>query len=34
MMADIPGGRSTTTITTDEDFSLAVKRLKYLREYR
>ncbi|OQE20281.1 hypothetical protein PENFLA_c017G04463 [Penicillium flavigenum] len=34
MMAAIPGGRRATTITTDEDFSLAVKRLKYLREYR
>jgi hypothetical protein len=34
MMDAIPGGRRATTVTTDEDFSLAVKRLKYLREYR
>ncbi|KAJ5604287.1 hypothetical protein N7537_007243 [Penicillium hordei] len=34
MMAAIPGGRCATTVTTDEDFSLAIKRLKYLREYR
>ena len=34
MMAAIPGGRGATTVTTDEDFSLAIKRLKYLREYK
>ncbi|KXG52900.1 uncharacterized protein PGRI_081560 [Penicillium griseofulvum] len=34
MMDAIPGGRRATTVTTDEDFSLAVKRLKYLREYK
>ncbi|KAJ5506954.1 hypothetical protein PEX1_076040 [Penicillium expansum] len=34
MMAAIPGGRRATTVTTDEDFSLAIKRLKYLREYK
>ncbi|KAJ5497562.1 hypothetical protein N7463_009549 [Penicillium fimorum] len=33
-MASIPGGRRATTVTTDEDFSLAIKRLKYLREYK
>lgn len=34
MMAAIPGGRRATTITSDEDFALAIKRLKYLREFR
>ena len=34
LMAAIPGGRRATTITSDEDFALAVKRLKYLREFK
>lgn len=34
LMATIPGGRRAMTITSDEDFALAVKRLKYLREFR
>ncbi|CDM31485.1 hypothetical protein DTO013E5_2219 [Penicillium roqueforti] len=34
MMDAIPGGRRATTVTTEEDFSLAIKRLKFLREYK
>ncbi|KAJ5800510.1 uncharacterized protein N7518_002578 [Penicillium psychrosexuale] len=34
MMDGIPGGRRATTVTTEEDFSLAIKRLKFLREYK
>lgn len=33
LMAAIPGGRRATTVTSDEDFALAIKRLKYLREF-
>ena len=34
IMDAIPGGRRATTVTTEEDFSLAIKRLKFLREYK